>query len=333
MSHYFDTGFAVRQASWHGQETLLADYPNDFDEARVLAGLDWEPELRPLYYVDEDGNLVEELDARRVVRNDRPAREASIGTVSGTFELITHAEMGLIVKTVLGEPNVKIETMGSVRDGAQVYVLIRLDEPYEIKGDRDGFGDQVVSMPYFAVLNSHTGIGACKGLYTQVRVVCANTVQAASLDGDRHGAQFSLHHTSGVKERFEKARHILEGARADALRWKEIAEHLALQPVTDEQQLQFLNEFIPEPPAGITTDRVKANIDRDRGTFLHLLRDSATNTEIQHNALGLFNASVEYLDHVRGFRNRDTHLGRQILKAEPMKARALALVRELAGVN
>jgi hypothetical protein len=35
------------------------------------------------------------------------------------------------------------------------------------------------------------------------------------------------------------------------------------------------------------------------------------------------------LDHVRGFRNSDTYMGRQILSAEPLKAKAVRLVREL----
>ena len=331
---YFESGFCVREASWHGKETLLTDYPESWDEARLAAGLMWEPTITSVYrkIVDPDGTerYVEAESLRLVERDDT---HAELGGVSDTFELITHAEMGQIVEAVLEEPNVKIETMGSVKGGQQVYAVIRLDEPYVIKGDIDGFGDAVSTLPYFVILNNHVGMGACKGLYSQVRVVCWNTVQAADADGNRHGAQFSLRHTSGVKERIEEARNILNGARGEALRWKAIAEQLALQPVTDEQQLQFLNEFIPEPPAGVTSERVKTNIDRDRQRFLHVLRDSATNAEMQHNGLGLFNAAVEYVDHLRGFRNVETYMGRQILHAEPLKERALKMVRELATAN
>ena len=291
----------------------------------------WEPRLVPLYFQNADGEYVVDEGAQRVERDDTGAK---IGTsaVSGTFELISHAEMGYIVEPLL-EQGAKIDTMGSVKDGAQVYATLLLDEPYTIPGDVDGFGDPVLTLPYLAVLNSHDGTGACKALRTQVRVVCANTVQAASLDGDRHGAQFSLRHTSGVAERIESARETIQGLRADVERWKEIATALAVIPVTDAQQLQYLSEFIPEPPAGVTTDRVKGNIERDRQRFLHVLRQSATNCEMQHNALGLFNACVEYLDHLRGFRNQDTYLGRQILSAEPLKARSLTLIRDLVGAS
>lgn len=354
MADYFESGFTVRERSWHGKETVLAEHPENWDDARMAAGLMWEPQFTPLYreargsllggatfYMKDEttGEFVEAPQARAVelaegakmVERDDTGK--ALGVVSNTFELITHAEMGQIMEAFLDQPNVKFDTAGSVKEGRQVYATVLLDEPYQIKGDVDGFGDPVTTLPYFALLNSHDGTGACKGLYTQVRVVCWNTVQASSADGDRHGAQFSLRHTSGVKMRIEEARDIIAGARVEALRWRTIAEQLALYPVTPEMQIQYLSEFIPEPPAGTTTDRVKANIVKDRDKFLHTLNNSLTNSAMSGNALGLFNASVEYLDHVRGFQNSQTYMGRQILSAEPFKAKALHLIRDLVGAG
>lgn len=330
MADYFESGFCVRERSWHGKELLLDAHPESWDDARLAAGLMWEPRLVPLYFRDAEGEYVEDTNARRVERDDNGA---GLGTVSGTFELITHAQMGEVLDAVLDQPNVRFETAGSVRGGRQVYCVVLLDEPYAIRGDVDGAGDQVLTLPYFAVLNSHDGTGACKGLYTQVRVVCANTVQAASADGDRHGAQFSLRHTSGAVERLSEAKAAIAGARDEAKRWKEIAEHLTGLPVTDADQVKFLNAFIPEPPADVVSDRVRSNIARERDKFLHILRESPTNQAIQHNGFGLFSAAVEYCDHLRGYRNRETYMGRQILSAEPMKAKALGLVRELVGAG
>lgn len=329
MADYFDTGFTVRERSWHGKELVLAEHPENWDDARMAAGLMWEPTAQPIYriVVAEDGTeSYEAISHKLIVRDDT---RAELGVVSQGFELITHADMGGIVEDFLEQPNVKVDTLLSMKGGRQVATTILLDEPYQITGDVDGFGDPVLTLPYFVLLNSHDGTGACKGLYTQVRVVCANTYQAADMDGDRHGAQFSLRHTSGVRARLDDARQIVAGARDEAQRWRTIAEQLVALTVSDEQQLQFLNEFIPEPPAGITSDRVRANIAADRAKFMHVLNESATNGAMAHNGLGLVNAAVEYLDHVRGFRNADTYMGRQILSAEPLKAKAVKLVREL----
>lgn len=329
MADYFESGFTVRERSWHGKETLLAEHPENWDDARMAAGLMWEPRFTQLYVKNDAGEFVQAEGAKMVERDDTGK---ALGVVSDTFELITHAEMGQIMEAFLDQPNVKFDTAGSVREGRQVYATILLDEPYQIAGDIDGFGDQVTTLPYFAILNSHDGTGACKGLFTQVRVVCWNTVQAAAADGDRHGAQFSLRHTSGVKDRIAEARDIVAGARAEALRWRTIAEELSLHSVTPTQVTQYLSEFIPEPAAGVVTERVRANIADDRSKFMHTLENSATNSAMASNALGLFNASVEYLDHVRGFRNRETYMGRQILSAEPFKAKSLKLIRELVNV-
>ncbi len=103
----------------------------------------------------------------------RSDTEAMLGTVSNTFELIDHAEMGRIIEALCGETNVKFETAGSCKGGAQVWALVYLDEPYTVAGDDSQH------LPFLAVLNSHDGTGACKATMCQTRVVCWNTVQAA----------------------------------------------------------------------------------------------------------------------------------------------------------
>ena len=43
--------FSVRQMPWHREGTVLADYPGDWDTARQLAGLDWDPVSTDIYAV------------------------------------------------------------------------------------------------------------------------------------------------------------------------------------------------------------------------------------------------------------------------------------------
>jgi phage/plasmid-like protein (TIGR03299 family) len=182
-----------------------------------------------------------------------------------------------------------------------------------------------------ALLNSHDGSGACKVLFTQVRVVCANTIQAADADGDRTGLQFSFRHTTGMSDRIEDAKEAIKLARIEATRWRTMAAELGHITLTDDQVQTFLDEFMPHPPAGTASERVVANVDRDRKKFMHLLDASLTNCEMARTGLGVVNAAVEYLDHARGFQNRDTYMGRQLLRPEPLKAKAIKLVRQLAN--
>ena len=68
MADYFESGFCVRERSWHGKELLLDEAPETWDDGRLAAGLMWEPRLVPLYYRNAEGEFVEADDARRVER-------------------------------------------------------------------------------------------------------------------------------------------------------------------------------------------------------------------------------------------------------------------------
>lgn len=340
MPAYFDTGFSVREPMWHGQGIVLDDYPVDWTDARKKAGLEWEPAVRPCYVrmpiedptestpagcypiadLSDPSMMVPLPDHKLIVRDDN---EHVLGVVGQGYELVDHAEMGGILESILGLEHVKFETAGSCRDGAQVWALAYLDEPYTVAGDESE------TFPFLALLNSHDGSGACKVVATQVRVVCWNTYRAAEMQGERTGRQFVFSHTAGIHDRIEEAKQALSGVRDEAKEWDALASELFGLKVDDEQLAEFLAAFLPEPIGEVASKRVHSNVEKARKVFRTLYLDSPTTEGHRGTALGLIDASVEYLDHVRGFRNSDTLMGRTLLKPEPLKARALTLVREL----
>lgn len=339
MPAYFDTGFSVREPMWHGQGIVLSDYPADWADARVKAGLEWEPAVRPCFVqgrpgptsspedvlmrADGSGTIFTALpDHKLIVRDDN---EHVLGVVGEGYELVPHSEMGEILEAILGLDNVKFETAGSCRDGAQVWALAYLDEPYTVAGDESQ------TFPFLALLNSHDGSGACKIVATQVRVVCWNTYRAAEMEGKRTGRQFTFSHTSGIHDRIDEAKQALSGVRDDAKEWDALATELFGSKVDDAMLNHFIMDFIPEPVEEIVSKRVRGNVDRAREVFRSIYLASPTLDGHRGTALGLIDTSVEYLDHVRGYRNQDTLMGRTLLRPEPLKARALTLVRELVN--
>ncbi len=362
MPAYFDTGFSVREPMWHGGGLVLSDYPEDWNDARTKAGLLWEPEARPAWQLPatvecggcgrtlgtahdeacvallEDGridNLVTPLDVdpekliagihalpdhKLIVRNDN---EHVLGVVGDSYELLNHGEMGEILEAILGIDNVKFETAGSCRDGAQVWALAYLDEPYQV------VGDNTETFPFIALLNSHDGTGACKVVGTQVRVVCWNTYNAASMEGERTGRQFTFRHTAGIHDRIEEAKKALAGVRDEVGEWDELSRELFGMKADEAAFNHFLADFIPDPVGDVVSDRVRNNVEKARSIFKSLYLDSPTTEAHRGTALGLIDASVEYLDHVRGYRNSDTYMGRTLLRSEPLKARATMLAREV----
>ncbi len=316
--------FSVRQMPWHREGTILADYPGDWDEARKLAGLDWDPITTEVYAVtginDHGTTIYEPVEGWKAVARSDTGAVLSLN--KDTYTVIDHGEMGEIVEAVLAQPNVKWETAGVLDGGRSVWCLALLDEPVTLPGDDSP------TLPYLAITNRHDATAACALRATAVRIVCANTFRAAELEGERTGATFSFIHKSSWRSRIEEARRAVTGAQAEMRCYADLASDLLAITVTPQQRELFVTEFIPKPPEGLITDRVARNVEEARNA-LRLLFQSTTNEQIAGTAYGLVQAAGEYLDHVRTARTWETRLNRTLIRPEPLKHRALALAREV----
>jgi phage/plasmid-like protein (TIGR03299 family) len=332
MPAYFDTGFSVRQPMWHGEGLVLDDYPTDWNDARQKAGLEWEPELIPMFsrtpnmehLLDETlpAYTYEEVPGYQLSARDDT--HAVLGPVTDSYGLVPHGAGGMedILEAVLGA-GAKFETAGSCKGGAMVWALAYIDEPLTIAGD------DTDTLPFVALLNSHDGSGACKLVATSVRVVCWNTYQAASMQGQRSGRQFVFKHTASVTARISEAKEALSGVRDEQREWVALANDLHALPIDAKALAVFVEQFIPEPEN--TTVRVKADRQAKRDAFTKLYLESPSTDGHRGTALGLVDAAVEWLDHVRPYRSADTYLTRTLLRPEPVKANVVRLAREVAA--
>jgi len=354
MPAEIDSMFSVRKTPWHQEGLVIPDYPGSWEEARKFAGLEWEPVEEPvyrlkgleakdmplyeLYGMDPEGQPLYKLigtevleapvyeinpDHKHIVRSDT---RAILSVNTDGYTLIDHQSMGEIVEAVLGIPNVKYETAGSLDGGKAVWCLVYLDEPIELPGDN------TVTYPFLGLTNRHDGKGSCALRATAVRIVCMNTFRAAEMEGERTGATFSFRHSSKWRERIEEAKQAVTSARKEMDEYRELATELISQPITAEQRELFVTEFIGMPSQGLVTDRVMQNVETSR-TALRNIFVSATTEQVADTAYGLVQAAGEYLDHVRTARSWETRLNRTLMKPEPLKAKALKLVREIVSAG
>lgn len=338
MPHYFETGFVVRRPAWHRLASVLDDYPGSWEEARRLAGLDWEPIRVPSYefrgvntggspvYEPGDGvtgDYFEDPDRVRIVRSDTGA---TLAVANDSYQLITHAEMGDVVEAILDQPGVKYETAGSLEEGRAVWALALLDEPVQLKGAAGQ--DHSLTLPYLSIMNRHDGGSALRVQSTTVRIVCANTWRASELEGEQTGTVFSFRHTKHWRHKVDEARQVITGVRRDFHAYCQAASELLGITVTPQQTERFISEFIPAPPEGLTSKRVRENIEHARSALRKILR-SDTTAPVAHTAFGLVQAAGEYADHVRRARSWETRLNRSLLNPEPVKAKAARLVRQV----
>lgn len=334
MSHLFESGFTVRTASWHGLEDVLTDWPGSWSEARILAGLNWEPVKVPMFGfcgVDADGNVTydptkavagdyaEEKEFARIVRSDNGF---TLAPATDTYTVINNSDVGTILEAVLEQSNVKFDTAGSLDHGRMVYSTVYLDEPFQIPGDSSQ------TFPFMAFTSRHDGTASAKVQYTTVRVVCANTFSFAEAESARSGTFFSFQHTANWRDRLTEARLAVQGVRDETAKVVEVLSGLALLPVTAKQRAMFVQLFIPTPPGDVISDRVAKNIDMARTKMFELF-ESPTCAEIKDTAYGCVTAASEFCDHLRNYKTQGTYMGRQLLKTEPLKARAIELVHEV----
>lgn len=327
-----DQMYSVRIAPWHyGSGTnvsLLETAPENRSERIRLSGQDW---------------LVEEQDVFRAIEREAEQQYKKLPgwkmLVRGDTQDILHVSKDTyeVIQNVVGHEvfealakgaRLDDQTGGTTKNGALCYLSARLDEPVQVNGD-----DSLI-FPYIVVTWAHDGSGALQGRSTSVRPVCWNTVSASELQAVRAGTNFTFRHTKNVLDRVEEAKRIISGARSDTAAFVELSNELAAQAVTDEQREEFVQRFIPAPATDVViSDRVLDNInearDKVRGIF-----DSETIPEAHRNtAYGLVQAGVEYLDHLRGYRNADTYLGRTLLRDEPLKSKLVPMVRELVSAS
>lgn len=352
MPSYFERGFCVREPSWHGEETLLDHHPT-LEEARAIAH-PWEPvreklfrkqpeaisvaiegmksaleagHLTPAMLEAEMNHLLErsfkEVDDFQAIKRDDT--NALLHVAKDSFGIFPNYGLYEIMEVFLGQ-GALVETGGTINDGRQVYLLAYLPEPFKVPGDTSE------TYPYLAILNAHDGTSALRLLPTNVRIVCWNTFNYASLIAEQSGVQYVFKHTATVKERVEEAKTALSQVRVQSEKYLELATELTGLKVTDESLADFLVDFLPSPEehGEVITDRVRENILTARKAFKQIYLDSATTEGIRGTGYGLFQAAGEYLDHIRGYRNRDTYLGRTVLSADRNKVRALELVRKVA---
>jgi len=340
MAAYWDAGFCVREASWHGLENLLMDWPDSVDEALPLGFPrrdgkpgHWEPVAMPVkvaMLTDDGVTDVSVGQWKAIVRDDDPTENGVLSVPTLTYEIIgnrTFVEIG----TELMDQGFKIDTLFSVKNGAEIGMTLRLDEPLTVAGD------DTHTYPFVCLTSSHDLSRACRAGYMWFRVVCANTIAAANAAWDGGMVpNYTFKHTANVKDRIEEAKQVLKGAKKATERFVELSEELAAMPCLDEQLDEYLERAVPIPdvlPNGeAMTERKRNNLLGQRGT-LHSIYEGVTCDGHRGSALGLVDATVEYLDHFRRSASQESLVRRQIMDIEVAKTDAFKLAKEVCSAN
>jgi phage/plasmid-like protein (TIGR03299 family) len=347
MPALFEQGFMVRTPAWHGLGVVLDDYPSR-EEAMALAGHDFDvlefpsftaiplpgPDDAPLsadpaalgFKATGNGYLRRDDGFTSLVRSDTLAL---LHKPKDSYERIPNA-LAYEVAELLFEQGFQYETGITLDGGKQCAITLKLDEPIVIPGD-----DSPI-LPYGCLSWAHDGSGALKARSGTIRQVCANTVAASEAEGARLGTDFTFRHTKNVRDRIEDAKEVIKGVRAGLDVYREIMCELATIDVTPDQRDLFVSTIIGDTDGKLsgstaTSSRVKTNIERERTKVLSLFMGPTIPEAHELTGYGLFQAGVEYFDHLRAYRSQESYVKRTLLTSNPAKASLTKTIKQLVA--
>jgi phage/plasmid-like protein (TIGR03299 family) len=254
--------------AWHGLGTVV-DHAMSVEEALELAGLNRKVIGLPLEATLPDGSKFPVPGWVMNAYEDRPKH--NLGIVGDGYKPIQNSELAEFCQALAKNGDkVQVETAGSIRHGAKVWFLLR-GESFSVRKE-----DEI--RPYVCVANGHDGWTAMRATFTNVRVVCSNTLHMVipkRFAGGALGAvdtlktpSFVLNHTTNVMKRLEEARAALGLYQTALDDTRELMDALAAKEIGREGfEAFFLNAYtaefgaIPKNPK----DKKEEN-SRDRAT-------------------------------------------------------------------
>lgn len=261
-------------------------------EARILAGLDWEAEHRPLYVdlpADQGLALVEK--ERAVVRSDNGEM---FGVVGREHKLLSNGEFFDFADVLLGQADTTWADAnpfgGALGGGKQPFLAFGLGEGVQVAGV-DAVDTHVL------LSNGHVGNTAFTVTVLPIRLKCSNVVTAA-LKAGRKGQNlftYSVQHSGDLTTKVAQAQAALNMTSAYMREFASIADRLADIDFTFADFGDFVSELIPvSEDAG---KRAKETAEAQRAAFRLNYRTDTLTDDLRATAWGALNVVTEVLDH------------------------------------
>jgi len=318
MAHNIDTMAYVGQVPWHGLGNNLGERDVKGKEMLLAAGLDWEVKLGAIY--DVNGNEIpEHFGAHRLDTGE------VLGIVGSRYTVVQNEELFGIPDILVDEGICGYHTAGSLRGGRIVWSLARMSE-YTINR-LDGQEDKI--QRHLLWTSRHDGRGHVMGGFTDVRVVCNNTLDAALGGGLTN--RIKIRHTAGSSGRLAEAHRFFNKLLAQGTKHEELFQELASTPFSKDRMAAFAETWLDEIGNNSKqTEKRRKEVDE----LIHLFEFGQGNTG--ESLWDGYNSVTEWLDHHKARyhgaserakaekRMESTFFG----QAREKKSRALLLLRK-----
>lgn len=253
MAHNLDnstgkTAFvSFQEPAWHGLGTIVNNVLSA-NEALRLGGLDFKVNKSPsIQRLSSSGS---EYISKRSFFTYRTDTNKILGENLGNlYTVIQNFEAFEIVNEILQSGTASIETAGAINGGATVFICMKLNKDVIVNGND-------ITKQYLVIANAHDGSKALTVLFTNIRVVCNNTLSAALSESRKE--QIKLRHTTNIVDKLRDAATVLKVIKDNTeMNEKNYNEMAALKISKEEMWDYFGNVYFS--PSDIAQLRVGKN--------------------------------------------------------------------------
>jgi phage/plasmid-like protein (TIGR03299 family) len=330
MAHEIDTqkgfaGFAsFKKSAWHGLGTVIEERMTIAD-ALKFGGLDFEVLKAPNVHRFPDGKEEVSKDSFFTYRTDS---NYVLGDKLGKGYTVMQNKIALdLVDELVSKQSMTIETVGSLCDGAKVFVTLKNETPIDL-------GNDDITEQYLVLLNGHDGNTAISAYFTNVRVVCQNTLNA-SLGSCRN--KHTVRHTVSAKDRLTEALKIMGVIKQNTQEDKQAYQRMKAQQFTDKMFSHYLGNIFFTPQemkefkdgnTGVISTR-KKNVIAEVVSFAH----SGVGQDLAGEGSGFwaYNAITGYFSNKKVYKDSELRMDNLLWGTDAnvlTKAAELALMPE-----
>ena len=291
MAHMISTESGAAEFAYAGAEPwhkLGTKVPGLMTTAEALEAsrTTWTVEKKPVF----DYNFQPIQDSYACHRSDTGK---VLGIVGSRYVPIQNKDAFAFFDHALSMGQGQIETAGALGIGERVFMMAKMPETVEILP-----GDPMER--YLLVSNTHDGTKSLEVLFTNIRVVCHNTLTAAL---NSCSNKVSIRHTTSADAKIKEAAMTLHNSLEYWKNLQETCKLLAQTSVTRVEVGAFMDYMFPKKEDDKKDARGKAKVlelvETGRGTNVPGVKGSAW---------GLYNAFNEYLQYEKQTRNDGNRL-------------------------
>lgn len=294
--------FSVKEKPWHGLGQIVTDYPTSA-QAIAHSGLDYEVVKRPLF---AEGYGDERKPVTDYFANMRTDSQELLGIVGKDYHIVQNKDAFTFFDSIVGGHGILYETAGALGKGERIFITAKL--PDYIRVGKDDLIEK-----YLFLTTSHDGSGSITAAFTPIRIVCANTLNAA-LKNQTNTVR--IRHTSNASARLEQAHKVMEISDRMSSGLEDIFNHWSTVRITDAQVKKLIAMALA-PSKEVLSQVKNEQYEELSCVFSNIVENAyayamSDNTQLtatcEGTLFGTYNAVTGYFQNVKSYKDPQARL-------------------------